>query len=78
MRELSTLITISRRRRELPPPPVAAALRRAGRLTQDDLAKELKVHRVTVARWELGQRSPQGALRDEYAEILRQLARELA
>lgn len=42
-------------------------------MTQDRLATELGVNRVTVARWELGEREPRGNLRLAYAELLRQL-----
>ena len=48
------------------------AIRLDAKLTQDDLAESIGVGRVTVARWELGMRTPRGdylvryvALRDE-------------
>jgi len=57
-------------------PGYAAALRRAAGVPQRRMADELGVHRVTLARWELGLRRPRGrhlaawlglldALRDE-------------
>ncbi len=48
----------------LPPPAVARAVREAAGVTQDRMAEELGVHRVTIARWEQdGGRSPRGELR---------------
>jgi transcriptional regulator with XRE-family HTH domain len=62
------------RRRDLTRPPFAAAIRQAAGATQDDVAEELEVGRVTVARWEAGSRRPRGKLRDRYASLLEELA----
>jgi transcriptional regulator with XRE-family HTH domain len=62
------------RRRDLTRPPFAAAIRRGAGATQDDVASELGVGRVTIARWEAGTRRPRGALRDRYAALLETLA----
>lgn len=58
----------------LPAPEAAAAIRQAAGATQDDVAAELGVHRVTVARWENATRRPQGELRERYARLLDELA----
>lgn len=59
--------------RRLPPPEVARAIRRAARVSQRRLADELRVHRVTVARWEAGMSEPTGPLRVRYADLLTEL-----
>lgn len=66
-----------RARAELPTPRVARAIRLAAGVSQERLAAELHVHRVTVARWESGDRRPAGRHLMEYAQLLRQL-RELS
>ena len=66
-----------RRARRLPPPPMARAIRESAGVSQSRLAEALGVHRVTCTRWELGTRSPRGALRLAYAEILEELQREV-
>jgi transcriptional regulator with XRE-family HTH domain len=65
------------RLRRLPPPPVARAIRIASNITQQTLADEIHVHRVTLARWELGTRRPRGYARQRYAEALSFLEREV-
>ena len=62
----------------LPPPKVAQGIREAAQVSQDRLAEELEVHRVTVARWEAGQRVPRGELRVRYARLLRDLQRVIS
>jgi HTH-type transcriptional regulator/antitoxin MqsA len=57
----------------LPPPKVAAAIRVAAGVTQERLAAELGVHRVSVVRWETGRRHPRGAQRAAYGRLLRDL-----
>lgn len=59
---------------DLPPPAVRARLRRAGKLTQPEVAEALGVHRVQVARWESGRCEPRKPHRALYAHLLRQLA----
>jgi DNA-binding transcriptional regulator YiaG len=58
----------------LPPPAIRGEIRRTAGLTQRDVADALGVsHRVVVARWEAGTRSPRGDLRARYATLLRDL-----
>lgn len=56
--------------RRLPPAPVAKAIRAAAGVSQQQVADELGVDRVTVARWEGGQRRPRGALLSRYVDLL--------
>lgn len=46
-------------------------------MSQDRLAAELGVHRVTVARWESGERRPRAEMRRRYADLLAALEREM-
>jgi DNA-binding transcriptional regulator YiaG len=62
-----------RRAKTLPPPPVAKAIRRSAGVTQARLGLELGVHRMTVGKWESGERSPRGRLRTAYADLLAEL-----
>lgn len=59
--------------RRLPPPGMRKAIREAAGASQQGLAEELRVHRVTVARWESGARRPRGALLQSYIELLAEL-----
>jgi HTH-type transcriptional regulator/antitoxin MqsA len=59
--------------RDLPAPQMRRAIRVNVGLSEDDVARELSVHRATVCRWELGQRSPRGHLLVAYLELLRKL-----
>jgi transcriptional regulator with XRE-family HTH domain len=61
-------------RRRLPEPTMRRYLRVRAGLTQDDIGAVLGVSRVAVTRWELGQRTPQGALLDRYIELLDAIA----
>ena len=63
--------------RRLPPPSVAKAVRREAGVSQGRVASELGVHRVTVARWEMGTRAPRGIIRLAYADLLEELQREV-
>ena len=60
-------------RRTAPPPALAKAIRQAAGLSQDALAKELGVSRITVLRWESGERKPRGAAAVRYARLLAEL-----
>ncbi|HSX67227.1 helix-turn-helix transcriptional regulator [Nocardioides sp.] len=64
--------------RGLPRPNEARRIREAAGVTQDRLAREVDVHRVTLARWEAGTRVPRGAERVRYARILAELQRVIA
>lgn len=75
---MSALVLEVREALSLPPPSVAQAIRASAHVSQERLAGELGVHRVTVARWEAGQRVPRGALRAQYAGLLRQLTELIA
>jgi transcriptional regulator with XRE-family HTH domain len=71
---MSDLLDEVREALTLPPPAVARAIREAAGVTQERMAEELGVHRVTVARWEqTSGRSPRGELRARYARLLREL-----
>ena len=60
--------------RKLPPPAIARAIREEAGVSQQRLADELGVNRVTVARWELGVRVSRGELRLRYIALLEELA----
>lgn len=59
--------------RRLPSPAVCAAIRKSAGVSQERLARELSVHRVSVNRWEHGTRRPQADTRRRYMEILEEL-----
>jgi transcriptional regulator with XRE-family HTH domain len=61
------------KQRQLPSPDAARLIRVLAGVSQRELAQELGVDRVTVARWELGMRVPRGELRAKYARLLREL-----
>lgn len=71
---MTALVEQVRAARRLPPPVVARAIRIAAGASQQQLADELGVNRVSVARWEAGDRRPRGELRIRYAALLEQLA----
>ena len=70
---MSALVEEIRAAKRLPSPAMARAIRLAADVSQERIAAELGVHRVTVARWEAGARRPRGQHRAAYAELLRQL-----
>lgn len=55
----------------------ARGIREAARLSRGDVARSLGVNETTVARWELGLRSPTGAAAVRYLELLDALRSEL-
>lgn len=61
----------------LPKPPMCRAIRESAGASQAQVAEALAVDRVTVWRWEHGQRAPRGELRERYAALLEEL-REVA
>lgn len=61
------------RQNKLPSPADAQAIRQAAGVTQKQVAEELNVHRLTVQRWETGERSPRGDNKQRYARLLREL-----
>jgi len=68
-----TLLEEVRHLQRLPKPAQARAIRQAAGISQGRLAAELGVHRVTLLRWEAGERMPRGASRLAYADLLRDL-----
>ncbi|MDJ0465913.1 helix-turn-helix domain-containing protein [Streptomyces sp. H27-C3] len=58
----------------LPPPAQRERLRKAHGLTQDQVAKALKVRRPTIVSWESGKTEPRPPQREAYARLLDQLA----
>jgi transcriptional regulator with XRE-family HTH domain len=73
---MTELVEEIRQARRLPPPPLAKAIREAAGVSQQRLADELGVHRVSVARWELGLRRPRGRLLVAYIDLLDALRAE--
>lgn len=57
----------------LPSPDIARQIREAAGVSQARLAAELRVHELTVHRWEAGTRTPHGELRRAYARLLAEL-----
>jgi transcriptional regulator with XRE-family HTH domain len=64
--------------RRLPPPEVRRAIRRSARVSQQDLADELGVHRCMVARYESGVRRPSGRVLLDYVRLLDELREAVA
>jgi transcriptional regulator with XRE-family HTH domain len=71
------LVSETRRLARLLAPARATAIRKGAGISQQRLAAELGVHRVTVARWETGVWRPRGAMRQRYADLLAALDREV-
>ncbi|GGU44818.1 helix-turn-helix domain-containing protein [Streptomyces violascens] len=59
---------------ELPPPPVRGRLRKAHRLTQQQVANAMGVKRLAVARWESGAAEPRAPHREAYVQLLQELS----
>lgn len=70
---MSALAEQVKQARRLPPPAIARGIRDAAGVSQQQVADELGVNRVSVARWELGVRVPRGELRLRYVELLDEL-----
>jgi DNA-binding transcriptional regulator YiaG len=75
---MSGLLEKVRASRRLPPPEVRRAIRRAARVSQQELANELGCHRGTIARFETGTRRPAGQLLLDYLRVLESLSSEVA
>jgi DNA-binding transcriptional regulator YiaG len=58
---------------KLPSPALARAIREAAGVPQARVAEALHVHRLTISRWESGERHPRGANRAAYAALLSEL-----
>lgn len=74
---MSALVERARTRARRPSPAVARAIRQAAGVSQIEVARELGVHPVTVARWEAGTRRPGGETALRYIALLDEL-REVA
>ena len=74
----SPLAARVRAARRLPSPAICRAIRDASDVSQRQLAEALKVHRVSVARWEGGERRPRGELRLAYVALLDELREAMA
>lgn len=74
---MNQLVEEVRATRALPTPALARAIRQAAGVSQQRLADELGVGRVTVTRWESGERRPRGPLAVAYAQLLAELRREV-
>ncbi|MFF7651103.1 telomere-associated protein Tap [Streptomyces sp. NPDC007983] len=59
----------------LPPPAERERLRTAHGLSQEQVAKALKVRRATVVNWESGKTEPRPPQREAYAHFLSELAK---
>ncbi len=68
------LLDTLRAERRLPTPRVAKAIRQSAGATQQQVADEIGVDRVTVTRWENGVRRPRGQSAVRYGELLSALA----
>lgn len=59
--------------RAIPPARLARAIRISAGASQAEVARELGVHRTTVARWESGSRHPRAGTAAAYLALLREL-----
>ena len=62
----------------LPRPAQARLIRLSAGVSQERLAREVGVHRVTLARWESGECVPRGETRGRYSSLLSDLQRAIA
>ncbi len=72
-----SLLEEVRASRRLPPPETARWIRKAARVSQTRMARELGVDRVTLAKWEAGAMQPRPAHRASWAALLDELQQEL-
>jgi transcriptional regulator with XRE-family HTH domain len=72
-----SLVAEVQRERQLPSARVLKGIREMAGVSQQRLADELGVHRVSVARWEIGTRRPHGELLGRYLELLEALQVQL-
>ncbi|MGQ4459248.1 helix-turn-helix domain-containing protein [[Kitasatospora] papulosa] len=71
---LAAVDAVLTRSPELPQPSARARLRKADRLTQQQVADLLGVRRLAVARWEAGKVEPREPHRKAYIRLLAGLA----
>lgn len=72
-----TLIDEVRSTARLPEASTARLIRISAGISQERLAAEVGVHRVTLARWESGECRPRGTARSRYSTVLHEIRREL-
>ena len=75
---MSQLLEDVRKARRLPSPEMRRAIRMEAGVSQTRLAAELGVDRVTLARWESGDRTPRGELLGRYTDLLDELQAAVA
>jgi DNA-binding transcriptional regulator YiaG len=73
----ATLIDEVRASRRMPSPEIARMIRRAAHVSQDRMARELGVDRITLYRWENGLARPRPEAQTKWAALLEQLQKEL-
>ncbi|MFF4249469.1 helix-turn-helix domain-containing protein [Streptomyces sp. NPDC001822] len=71
---LAAVDAVLTRTPDLPSPDVRARLRKADKLTQQQVADLLGVRRLAVARWETGKVEPREPHRQAYIRLLAGLA----
>lgn len=74
---MTALVEEVRLARRLPPPADRKAIRKAAGVSHGRVADELGVHRITVLKWESGDRTPRGDRLRRYVELLEALKREV-
>jgi DNA-binding transcriptional regulator YiaG len=67
------LIDHARAASNMPTPGKARLIREAAGVTQTQLAESLGVHRMTIARWEAGERRPRGLYLAAYSTALSEM-----
>jgi transcriptional regulator with XRE-family HTH domain len=75
---MSLLLDDVRKARRLPSPAMRKQIRVEAGVSQTRLAAELGVDRVSLARWESGDRTPRGDLLNRYTDLLVGLQVEVA
>jgi DNA-binding XRE family transcriptional regulator len=66
---------LQQRRKRLPAVPMRRAVREAAGVSQARMARELRVHRITLIRWENGTCEPKDEAAERYARLLADLER---
>jgi transcriptional regulator with XRE-family HTH domain len=64
------VIHVANIRRRLPPPRMRRAIRESEGLSGAEIARSLNVAPQTISNWELGLRTPRGALLEAYVGVL--------
>lgn len=58
---------------KLPAPRTRRAIRNDAGISQQEIADEIGVHRMTIARWEAGTHQPRGDRLVQYFQIIEQM-----